>query len=593
MITDNDINITQSRKNRWIYQRADSNLVNEILSWLEVKSRPVAEILSKKGISNKEDLDKYINLPLSAIINPFEMLNMEKAAERLVKAIINREKVCIYGDYDVDGISSTSLLYLFLKSISCDVIYYIPNRLEEGYGLNSDAIMEIASKNVKLIVTVDCGISAWKEVNLANSYGIDVIITDHHRPADDIPKDAYAIINPMQVDDKYSFKGLAGVGVAFKLVMALRYKLKEKDFFKKYIPNIKSLLDIVTLGTVADVMPLTDENRIFVKHGLNILSSNNNRLGIRELKNVIGIINDEKIKTSHVGFMIAPRINAVGRMGKSDRSLKLLITDDVSEARFLASELDNENKYRQTIEREILKQTFDKIDENSLADKRRGLVLYSKDWHPGVVGIVASRVVDKYYRPTLILTSDGECYKGSARSIPRFHLYNGLQDISDCLLSFGGHKYAAGLKVDFNKIEELEERFDTVVKSYLNDEDFIPEINIDAYVDAEDININLIEAISMLEPFGSGNKEPIFAMNKVRKTNQETFVGKESSHLKCIFEKDNIYFESIGYNMKDCKEEVSDGEYFDIIFTVSLNRYKGNDSIQLLVKDIKKHGSLL
>lgn len=592
MTTENNLNISKSNKFRWVYSKADINLVNNIMAWAGI-SRPIAEIISKKGISSKEELNNYLNLPLTAILNPFELINMDKAADRLATAVINREKICIYGDYDVDGISSTSLLYIFLKSLSQNIIYYIPNRLEEGYGLNSEAIKEIASNKVNLIVTVDCGIGADKEVELASSLGIDVIVTDHHRPADNIPKKAYAIINPMLEEDTYPFKGLAGVGVAFKLVMALRFKLRERNYFKDEVPNIKSLLDIVTLGTVADVMPLTHENRIFVKHGLDILSSSNNRLGIRELKNVIGIIQNEQIKTSHVGFMIAPRINAVGRMGSSDRSLKLLVTDDIKEAKTLATELDNENKYRQSIEREILKETFDKIDENSLAEKRRGLVLYSKEWHPGVVGIVASRVVDKYFRPTLVLTSDGACYKGSARSIPRFHLYNGLQDISDCLLSFGGHKYAAGVKVDYDKINELEERFDDIVKKTLSDEDFIPEINIDAYLEAKDINISLIEDLSMLEPYGAGNKEPVFAMSKVRKNNQEEFVGKDSSHLKCIFEKDGIYFESIGYNMKDCKGIVSDSDYFDIVFTVSLNRYKGNDYIQLIIKDIKKHGSIL
>ncbi len=580
--------IFKSDRYRWIYVPADGGKAADVASWSGVP-RPVAEIIAKKGIESRQELEVFLNMPLSALLNPFGLMNMDKAASRLADAVERRERICIYGDYDVDGITSTAALYLFLKKLGADVVYYIPNRLEEGYGLNNDAVSDIASRGVKLLVTVDCGIGAEKEVEAAASCGLDVIITDHHQPSENIPKKAWAIINPMQRGDTYSFKSLSGVGVAFKVIMALRYVLRQRGFFKGEPPNIKSFLDIITLGTVADVVPITGENRIIVNHGLSMMSGNNIRTGIDELKNVTGM-GAEHMRTSHVGFQLAPRINAVGRMGSSDKSLRLLITSDRAEARKLALELDSENRYRQAIEREIMKETFDMIDSGRLAEKRRGIVLYSKNWHPGVIGIVASRVVDRYFRPTVILTADGDAYKGSARSIPCFHLYNGLQAVSDTLLSFGGHKYAAGLKVAPDRIEELRDRFDETVKEALTDDDFIPEINIDAFLDAEDINMGLLGWLSRLEPYGAGNKEPVFAMKGVGKHSGESFVGKENAHLKCCFEKDGAVFDSIGYNMKEYKDLMAEKGPFDIAFTLTVNKWRGEENVQLCLKDIKRSG---
>lgn len=585
MITDSKK--TFCRRYRWVYSQPDHDKVKSLMD-LGGLLRPAAEILTKKNIFTKEALDAFVNMPLSALLNPFELAGMERAADRLADAVENREKICIYGDYDVDGITSTSVLYLFLRKLDADVMYYIPNRLEEGYGLNIDAITEIASKRVALIVTVDCGIGAAKEVEAACSYGMDVIVTDHHRPADNIPYKALAIVNPMQDGDNYSFKSLAGVGVAFKLIMALRYVLRKRGFFKHDSPNIKELLDIVTLGTIADVVPIVGENRIFVNHGLNMMWGDNVRLGIEELKNVSGMLSSDKIRTSHVGFLLAPRINAVGRMGSSDKSLRLLITNSRMEAKRLAGELDNENKYRQTIEREILQETFDIIDSLNLTEKRRGLVLYADNWHPGVIGIVASRVVDKYFRPTVIMTSDGDFYKGSARSIPNFHLYNGLQSVSDTLISFGGHKYAAGLKVSPDRLGEFVEKFDNAVKSELTDEDFIPEVFIDSYIDSHEVTLDFASWLTKLEPYGTGNKEPVFAMRGVSKHGYESYVGKDNAHLKCVFKKDGLFFDAIGYNMKDYKDILSDGDFFDIAFTLNVNKWRGEESLQLCLKDIIK-----
>lgn len=575
-------------KYKWIYNPVDKNLLEETVCRHNMP-KPVAELMLKKGISSPDDIETFFNGSLKALRNPFEISDMEKAAERIAKAVINHERICIYGDYDVDGVTATALMYIFLMQCGANVSYYIPNRLEEGYGLNKEAVKEIAARKTNLIITVDCGISATQEVLEASMQGMDIIITDHHQPSKELPVAAYAIVNPMREDDTYPNKTLAGVGVAFKTVMAIRFVLKKYDFFKQEVPNIRNLLDIVALGTIADVMPLVDENRIFVRHGLELMSGENVRIGIDELKKTVeSLAVSKKMKTSNIGFQLAPRINAMGRMASSDKSLKLLVTQNRNEAKQLALELDNENKYRQMIERDILQQTYDLIEKNRYAELRAGLVIASDNWHAGVIGIVASRVVDKYFKPTVVLTEDNGIYKGSARSIPGFHLYEGLSSLSDILISFGGHKYAAGVKLEKKNLEEFRNRFDEVVKSSLKEDDFIPEIYIDAEIDSKDITYEIMQWLEKLEPYGHGNKEPVFFMRNVFKYQVESFVGKDLNHLKCFFEKNGLIFDAIGFNMKEYKSLMAENDKFDILFSLVHNIWKNTKTIQLNLKDIKK-----
>ena len=578
----------KSIKYKWIYNTVDKSLLEET-AYRHNMPKPVAELMLKKGISSPDDIETFFNGSLKSLRNPFEITDMEKAAERIAQAVINHESICIYGDYDVDGVTATALMYIFLMQCGANVSYYIPNRLEEGYGLNKEAVREIAAKKTNLIITVDCGISATEEVLEASMLGMDIIITDHHQPSKELPVAAYAIVNPMREDDTYPNKTLAGVGVAFKTVMALRFVLKKYDFFKQEVPNIRNLLDIVTLGTIADVMPLVDENRIFVRHGLELMSGEHVRIGIDELKKTVeSLAASKKMKTANIGFQLAPRINAMGRMASSDKSLKLLVTQNRNEAKQLALELDNENKYRQMIEREILQQTYDLIEKNRYAEESAGLVVASDNWHPGVIGIVASRVVDKYFKPTVILTEDNGVYKGSARSIPGFHLYDGLDSLSDILISFGGHKYAAGVKLEKKNLEEFRERFNEVVKSSVKEEDFIPEIYIDAEIDSKDITNEIMQWLEKLEPYGQGNKEPVFFMRNVYKYQVESFVGKDFNHLKCFFEKNGLIFDAIGFNMKEYKSLMAENDKFDILFSLVHNIWKNTKTIQLNLKDIKK-----
>ena len=578
----------RSIKYKWKYDKVDGDILARVASENNIPV-PVAELMIKKGLETKEDIDLFFNGSLKSLRNPFDILDMEKAAERIAQAVMNHESICIYGDYDVDGVTATALMYIFLMQCGANVSYYIPNRLEEGYGLNKDAISEIHQRGTNLIITVDCGISAIDEVLLSKELGMDIIITDHHQPSKELPVAADAIINPMREKDLYPNKTLAGVGVAFKVVMALRFTLRKYNFFQQDAPNIRNLLDIVTLGTIADVMPLIDENRIFVRHGLELMNGDSVRIGIDELKKVIDSLSTvKKMKTSNIGYQIAPRINAMGRMASSDKSLKLLVTQNRLEARQLAVELDNENKYRQMIERDILQQTFDIIEKNRYAEDEGGIVVASEDWHPGVIGIVASRVVDKYFRPTIILTDDNGVYKGSARSIPSFHLYDGLSSLSHLLISFGGHKYAAGVKIAKENLDEFRKKFNELVKANVKKEDFIPEINIDAEIESKDITSEIMQYLEKLEPYGQGNKEPVFFMRNVSKYQYETYVGKEQNHLKCIFEKKGMLFDAIGFNMKDYKDIIAENDEFDILFSLVHNTWKNTKTIQLNLKDIKK-----
>lgn len=582
---DRDVSLIRSIKYRWNYEKADEAKVYDLATKLNIP-KPIAEILVKRGICTSNEAKTFFDVPLTDLLNPFLFKDMQRSVERISRAITNKEKICIYGDYDVDGITATSILYLFLKEIGANVTYYIPNRLEEGYGLNYDAVDEIVSKGVNLLITVDCGVTAVDEIAYGSSKGLDIIVTDHHHFSDRFPKNAYAVINPMRADDNYPFKHLSGVGVAFKLIMALRYQLKNLYDINN-LPNIKKFLDIVTLGTIADVVPLVGENRIFVKHGLHMLSKKSNWVGLEELKKIANLVN-VNLNAAHIGFVIAPRINAVGRMGCSDRGVKLLITNDKNEARWLAEELDSENRYRQNIEKAILLESFEKIEKHKLHEKYKGIVLYSEDWHPGVIGIVASRIVEKYFRPTIVITTENGVGKGSARSIPSFHLYDGLKDISDMLISFGGHKYAAGLKILSENIKSLQKEFHLIVSKNLTDDDFIPELNIDTVVDEVDINDELISWLNKLRPFGSGNSEPIFLMKELEKYQDFHFIGKEKKHIKGFLKKNDTVFSIIGYNMAEYEEILKNNSHFDILFTPEFNTWLGEKTIQLRLKDIKE-----
>ncbi len=462
------------------------------------------QLLINRGVQSEAEAERFLHPSLGGLSDPFLMKGMEEGIERMVKAILSGEGVTVFGDYDVDGITSVALLKHFLASAGLKVDHYIPKRLEEGYGLNVEAVQEIASRGTGLLVTVDCGISDREEIALARDLGMDVIVLDHHEPPDDLPR--AVIINPMQRDCPYPFKGLAGVGVTFAFVMALRRRLRELGHWRRFKePNLKRYLDLVALGTVADIVPVTGENRILLKFGLKELQETE-RPGLIALKEVSGL-DQSPIGYGQVAFRLAPRLNAGGRMQREEVPLKLLLTDDLSEARRLAGELEEANRQRQAIQEKVYREARE-MALKGLSEA--ALVLSSEGWHPGVIGIVASKLAEEFWRPTILIAIEGEEGKGSARSIPEIHLREALDFCRHHLLAFGGHRLAAGLKVRREDISPLRDAFCRAVKEALGGAEPVPLLYIDAELPLREITPRFIQMLELLHPFGPGNPRPLF-----------------------------------------------------------------------------------
>jgi single-stranded-DNA-specific exonuclease len=540
----------------------------------------LSQLLINRDITDIQQAKMFLSASLNDLHSPFLMKDMERAVTRIAQALKNSEKIVIYGDYDVDGITGTAILCNFLEELGGDCSYFIPEREREGYGLNLEAIRLLKEKGTGLLITVDCGIGNFEEVSFARDQGMDVIITDHHEIPDRLPP-AYAILNPRQKDCSFPFKALAGVGIAFNLIIALRSYLRDSGHFANDPPpNLKEYLDLVSLGTVADMVPLVDENRIFVKYGLKLLTEGS-RVGIRALKETSGL-KDIPITTVHIGFRLGPRINAPGRIDRADEGLRLLITKDPQEADSLAKSIDIKNSRRQQMENEIVREIKERIERDERFLEKRSLVLSSSNWHPGVIGICASRIVEEYYRPTVLIALDGEKGKGSARSIEAFHLYNGLKGCECLLEGFGGHKHAAGLTILPEKIEEFEKAFEEIAYQSLKEEDLIPRINIDAEINLKEVTENLIDDLERLAPFGYSNPEPTFSSFEL-KLYSSMVVG--NGHLKMKIREDGIFYDAIGFNMGN-HFPLSD-QKIRLAFVPQFNVWQGVKSIQLRIKDIK------
>ena len=474
-------------KKKWEYVEQDKSKVEKIAKKYKI-SNVLATILLNRNI-DEEKIDMFLAPKRNDFYDPFLMKDMDKAVERIIKAIKNNEKTIIYGDYDVDGITSITVLKKFLKERGLEVDYFIPNRLEDGYGLNKEAIEKIAKDGYKLMITVDCGISGLEEIELANSLGIQTIITDHHEQSEKLPN-AYAIINPKIKDNTYPFRGLAGVGVVFKVIQAISIKmnLDEKEFLK--------YLDIVSIGTISDIVPLVDENRVIAKLGLKLIKVTK-EVGLEELIKEIGY---KEINSFMVSFGIAPRINACGRMGKQEDALKLFLTDDKEEAKQITKKLNDYNLIRQEKEKDIFEQALKEIEKKNI-DSLNSIVLARENWHHGVIGIVASRITEKYFKPTILISIEGEIGKGSGRSVPGFDLHQALENSSEYLLKYGGHKMAVGLALEKKNIQKFADHFEEIAEN-ANVKQIVPVINIDCEITKKDLNKELVEQIEMLQPFG-------------------------------------------------------------------------------------------
>ena len=560
----------------WKYKYIDESKVQEIKSRVLV-SDFLAKVLATLNV-DVEDMESFLKPRLSSMNDPFLLKDMNKCVYRIVKALDDGEHIVIFGDYDVDGITSTAIMYDFLTELGGKVDYYVPNRLSEGYGLSKSAVDNALEKKPDLIITVDCGITSVQEVDYIRSKGVEIIITDHHECGSKLPN-AYGVINPMRDDNKYPFRSLAGVGVALKLIIAL---CKEKDFGDQYL----KYMDIVLLGTVADVVSLTDENRAMVRYGLKKMNKMPN-LGISKLIEASGIRSKE-ITTANVGFGLAPRLNAAGRLGDATQCVELLTTRDKNRAEHIANFLEHENRERKKTEQAILEEALEKIKANGL-DKDKVIVVSDENWHRGVIGIVASRITDMYFKPSIVLTMKDGIANGSARSIKNFDLFCAISECKDLLVNFGGHKMAAGLTINQNNIDLLRKRINEYADEKLDLEGMRDVLDITMQLDITDITLENAKKLEHLKPFGSDNPVPIFSCYNMKVVGIR--VMTEGKHLKLVLGGGNLNstVEALGFNMGNIARTIHVDDHVDVVFELGRNNWNGRENVQMIIKDMIKY----
>jgi single-stranded-DNA-specific exonuclease len=568
--------LTPIKEYRWsIVEPSDLSTVKKLSDELSI-APSLASVLVNRGIDDFEKARRYFRPTEEQFHDPFLMDGMYQAVDRILSARSKNEKVFVYGDYDVDGTNGAGMLYLFFKELGCDVAYYIPDRIKEGYGISRAGIDHAKDLGINLMVSIDCGITAIEQVEYAQSLGIDVIICDHHEPGDELPK-AVAVLDPLKPTCKYPFKNLCGAGVGFKLIQALARTVGTESGVAKF-------LDFVALATTADIVPLIDENRVFVKLGLEIITTNP-RPGIKALLDSAGL-KPEAMTTGQVVFVMAPRINAVGRLGDAKRAVELLITDDYSSAVEFARVLEQENITRRKIDEDVFVHAQQLVEEFLDVESDGAIILHQEQWHPGVVGIVASRMVEKYYRPSIMMTTVDGVAKGSARSIAGFNIYQALKRCEDKLLQFGGHKYAAGLTLEVDRLEEFKEAFNAVAKELLTEDLLTPVISIDAEIDLSEFTPKYMRVLKQFAPFGPKNMRPTFIARRVEVIGQPRIVGR--NHLRLKIRKNSVTFDCIGFNLGRLMDRFSNGvKYFDLVFSVDESDFSGVPLPQLKIKDIR------
>ena len=529
----------------------------------------ICTLLLQRDIDSLESAQKYFRPNLNELHDPFLMKDMDKTVDRLIQAIDSSEKIMILGDYDVDGTTSVSMLYDYFIKKTLEPIYYIPDRYKEGYGVSEESIAFAADQKVSLIITIDCGIKANDQIESANTKGIDVIICDHHIPDDSIPK-AYSIINPNQKNCNYPFKGLCGCGIGFKLISAIEKKSEGAEEVNQY-------LDLVAIATIADQMPMINENRTIVHHGLKEFN-NNPRPGFHFFIRSI----NRKIVESDIAFNIGPRINASGRMKSGMISVKLMTENDTNAAYKTAQEIESINLLRRAKEKEVTEEAIKKTDPLKFTN-----VVYGSNWSKGVLGIVASRLVDKFYKPTIVLNLEGKMYTGSARSIANFDIYDAIQSGKEYLDQYGGHKYAAGLSIKEENLKDFIDHFESYVKNAMNNKMFTKTIGYDTEIDLSDINESNFKILSRMSPFGQSNYRPIFRTNNCCGTGNLRLIGKEKTHIKFeISDSEDNKIQALGFNMSEHYEQINNKQHFDILYSISRNTFNNSSSLELTIKAI-------
>ena len=534
----------------------------------------VATILNDMHFKDDKEIEKFLKPKRTDFYDPYFMPDMEKAVSRITKALKNNENITIFGDYDADGITSTTILKRFFHDINKECNVYIPNRLNEGYGLNKNAIKKLSEDRTNLIITVDCGITAIEETKYAKELGIDIVITDHHEPGEEIP-DAEAVVDCKRKDNKYPFRELAGCGVAFKLTQALckNLDLNENQALK--------YLDIACVGTISDVVPLVDENRVIVKLGMLLLKQTKN-LG---LKQIINNAHFKEFNSMSVAFGITPRINACGRLGHQGEALELFTTDNQEKATELAKKMDEYNIQRQLEEKRIYDEAITLLQEEAQTNGITNcIVLGHENWNPGVIGIVSSRITEKFYKPSILVCFDKDIAKGSGRSIEGFDLHKALMECDKYLTNYGGHSLAAGLSLNTKDFEKFKNMINEYAEKNIKDEDLIPTINIDLKLEDSQLNIEEVEELKLLEPFGQSNEEPIFMITNLKVVSIKTL--SDGKHLK-LYLKNQNYLDAIGFNLGERANELKIGDTIDIVGNLNINEFNNTKKVQMLLKDFK------
>ena len=544
-------------------------------------NKVLANLLVQRGIRTFDDAKAFFRPELSRLHDPYLMKDMDKAVERILAAIKSQEGVLIYGDYDVDGTTAVALMYSFLKDHIPNLDYYIPDRYNEGYGVSTKGIDYGVEKGHRLIIALDCGIKAVEKVAYAKSKGLDFIICDHHTPGDALP-DAVAVLDAKRSDCEYPFKELSGCGVGFKLVQALAAKMGI-DF-----ESITQFLDLVVVSIASDIVPMTGENRILAYYGLQKLSESP-RIGLKAIKNVAAF-NENNITVEEIVFKIGPRLNAAGRMESGSTAVELLVCQDLERAMTISRNINSINIERRDVDSSITRQAVEMIQKDRQLQEQKSTVLYNPEWHKGVIGIVASRLMDYFYRPTVILTKSNGLATGSARSVNGFDLYQAIESCSDLLENFGGHKYAAGLTMKTSNIKAFTKRFEEYVRETIDADMLIPVVEIDTELQLQDIDDKFIRVLNQFRPFGPENMAPVFLTENVSDNGNGKRVGTEGDHLKLnLVQEADPYkvFPAIAFGMGKKLEKIAQGKSFDICYSVEENEYRGRKNIQLNVKDLK------
>lgn len=570
---------------RWVFKpKADQQHIEHLEQVLNIQ--PIlAGLLAQRGIKTYDQAKRFFRPSLDSLHDPFKMKDMNRAIERIEKAIQHQQRILIYGDYDVDGTTSVALVFSFLKKFYSNLDYYIPDRYEEGYGISYKGIEYARQHNVSLIIALDCGIKAAKKIHYANSKNIDFIICDHHTPEKQLP-DAVAVLDPKRADCNYPFQDLSGCGVGFKMLQAFS-QTNNIDFAELY-----PFLDLVAVSISSDIVPIIGENRVMTHFGLKQLNENPGT-GLKAIINMSGLRDKlYQIEVEDVVFRIGPRINAAGRIESGRSAVDLLITDDEHKARQKAQKVNSCNDTRKNIDRNITQDALKMIAHEPGFREKKSTVLYNSQWHKGVVGIVASRMIEIYYRPTIILTSSNGMATGSARSIPGFDIYNALEACNDLLENFGGHMYAAGLTLDIKNIPTFKRRFEDIVEQSITEDQLVPHIEIDTQIQLNEITEKFFSILRHFQPFGPKNLPPIFVARKVRDDGTARLVGSSKEHMKLSLTQENdpaLAFPAIAFQQANHYSDIHKGKPFDVCFCVEENVFRGKRNLQLNVKDIKIH----